>query len=90
MVSVKAGFSLPFSLLYLNDLLIGLRDLHVGCHWDGLFVGAVAYADDVALLAPSASALRVMLQFCESFAESHGLSFNAANLLLLWILSVHC
>ena len=55
----------------LDDLLTGLKGLGIGCHWDGCFVGAVGYADDVALLAPSPSALRIMLHFCENFASMH-------------------
>ena len=34
-------------------------------------MGAVCYADDIALLAPSPSALRQMLTTCSSFATSH-------------------
>ena len=48
----------------------------VGCHWSHHFAGALAYADDVALLAPSASALRLLLCTCESFASDCGLVFN--------------
>ena len=32
--------------------------LGIGCHWKGLFAGCLWYADDLALLAPSAYALR--------------------------------
>ena len=38
---------------------------------------AVCYADDVALLAPSPSGLRIMLKTCINFADQHNLSFNA-------------
>ena len=62
--------------IYLYDLT-GLKDLGIGCHWDGCFVGAVGYADDVALLAPSPSALHIMLCFCENFASMDGLTFNS-------------
>ncbi len=41
--------------------------------WDSLFAGAVCYADDLALLAPSPTALRAMLRSCEQFACGHGL-----------------
>ena len=54
-----------------------LSDSNVGCYWGGHFAGAVCYADDIVLLAPSASALRRMLSICDSFATSHGLLFNA-------------
>ena len=69
--------------IYLDDLLTSLKSLGVGCHWDGLFVGAVCYADDIALLAPSPSALRLMLKHCEEFAISRGLSFNASKTQLI-------
>ena len=42
-----------------------------------MFTGAFCYADDLVLLAPCASALRTMLSICESYAQSHGLLFNA-------------
>ena len=51
--------------------------LGVGCFWKHHFVGAVCYADDVALLAPSLCALRLMLNRCYQFAQSHSLVFNA-------------
>ena len=41
-----------------------------------LFAGAFCYADDIVLLAPCASALRVMLNICCSYASHHGLKFN--------------
>ena len=65
--------------VYLDNLLSSLKILGIGCLWDGLFVGAVSYADDIALLAPSPSALRLMLKHCVEFAISRGLSFNAGK-----------
>ncbi len=53
--------------IYIDDLLISLQNLAVGCFWRSRFTGAVCYADDLALLAPSASALRLMLHECEAF-----------------------
>ena len=48
-----------------------------------MFVRAVAYADDVILLAPCASALRTMLESCCSYAVSHKLEFNACQTQLI-------
>ena len=45
--------------LYLDELLLKLRSNGVGYYWGDHFVGALAYADDVVLLAPCASALRM-------------------------------
>ena len=49
--------------VYMDILLNMLKDLDcgVGCYWDGVFVGALGYADDIILLAPCPSALRLML-----------------------------
>ena len=69
--------------VYLDDLLNELKRLNVGCHWRHHFVGALYYADDIALLAPSADALRQMLKVCENFASLHGLSFNPAKTQLI-------
>ena len=61
--------------VYLDDLSIS-KSFGIGCPRDGLFAGAVSYADDIALLAPSLSTLRLMFKHCEEFATSTGLSFN--------------
>ena len=81
----KVAFSLQFYLrcIYLDDLLIDLERLGVGCHWKSIFAGAVCYADDLTLLAPSPAALRLMLRVCEDFAISHGLKFNRAKTQLI-------
>ena len=62
---------------------INSGDSGVGCHLGCEFVGCVCYADDLALLAPSPSALRIMLKICENFARDHGLRFNAAKTQLI-------
>ena len=63
--------------VYLDGLLEKLADSGVGCHWGHLFAGAVCYADDIVLLAPCPSALRILLNICSSYALTHGLRFNA-------------
>ena len=62
--------------VYLDGLLEELADCGCGCYWRDLFAGAFCYADDIVLLAPCASALRVMLNICCSYASTHGLKFN--------------
>ena len=56
--------------LYLDDLLIELARTNVGCYWDGMFVGTLAYVDDITLLAPTPSALRKLLAVCESIGAN--------------------
>ena len=50
--------------VYLDGLLLELCNSGVGCYWGCSFAGGFSYADDVVLLAPSASALRIMLNIC--------------------------
>ena len=62
--------------VYLDGLLSELEGSGVGCYWGAHFVGAVCYADDIALLAPCPSAMRTMFSVCEEYAVTHGLKFN--------------
>ena len=69
--------------IYIDDLLGDLCKLGVGCHWDSLFAGALCYADDLVLRAPSPSALRIMLNCCENFVTICGLKFNLSKTQLI-------
>ena len=63
-------------IVYIDELLTRLESQAVGCFWSHYFVGALGYADDIVLLAPSASALRMMLNTCCQFANHYNLLFN--------------
>ena len=69
--------------VYLDGLLQKLADSGAGCHWGHLFAGAVCYADDIVLLAPCPSALRILLNICSTYASTHGLRFNAEKTQLI-------
>jgi len=43
------------------------------------FVGVLAYADDIVLMAPTATAVRRMLAVCEEFAVKLDVRFNASK-----------
>ena len=43
--------------VYLDLLIKELRNLGVGCHVGGLYMGVVVYADDVLLMAPTRGAM---------------------------------
>ena len=62
--------------VYLDDLLGELRHLGMGCHIGGWWYGAVCYADDLMLLAPSRTAAALMLKCCEKYALDHNLKFS--------------
>jgi len=39
--------------LYFNSIIMFLKTSDLGCHIDGMFVGCIAYADDIILLSAS-------------------------------------
>ena len=62
--------------VYLDLLIKELRELGVGCHVGGLYMGVVVYADDVLLLAPTRGAMQLMLDTCEDYAARHNIMFS--------------
>jgi hypothetical protein len=65
--------------VYFDTLLTSLSNTGLGCHVGSFFVGALAYADDLVLLAPSASAMRRMLLICDDYAAQFNVVFNASK-----------
>jgi Reverse transcriptase (RNA-dependent DNA polymerase) len=63
--------------LYIDDLLLLLSKAGIGCFIGSNFVGALAYADDIVLFAPTATELRKLLAVCEGYAREYCISFNA-------------
>lgn len=62
--------------LYVNDLIVELSSMRVGCRLDGVSVNNISYDDDMVLLGPTVGSIRDMLRVCESYASSHGLTYN--------------
>jgi hypothetical protein len=74
----QGGVSSPiYFCIYIDSLLSRLAKSGVGCYVGFMFVGAIAYADDIVLVAPTASAMRKMLVICDDFASEFDLLFNA-------------
>ncbi len=69
--------------VYIDELLLRLSRLGIGCHLGRHSVCALGYADDIALLAPSPSAMRILLTECEAFASEFDLTFNASKTQLI-------
>jgi hypothetical protein len=65
--------------LYIDGLLQAMSNAGAGCFIGNTFVGALAYADDIVLLAPSATALGIMLTICDSYASDYSIIFNASK-----------
>ena len=71
----------------MNDLLNLLAAAQIGFFIGRVFVGCLAYADDIVLLVPTTGAMRNMLAICDSFAKEYDLVFNANK--SKWLLSGH-
>ena len=65
-----------FWAVYADPMLKHLRRLGLGAHVAGIFVGAVCYADDVLLIAPSRNAMQRMLLELEIFALESNITFS--------------
>jgi hypothetical protein len=65
--------------VYYDNLLLALCAEGAGCHVGCWFLGVLAYADDIVLLAPTASAMRRMLSICDSPSNTLKVSFNASK-----------
>ena len=76
---VRQGNVLSPSLfnVYLDSLLDRLKDCGFGARIGYLYVGALAYADDVTLLSPTVGRMQKMLDVCSVFADESGLLFNS-------------
>ena len=73
--SVMLCFSVMFNL-YLNNVLITLKQSGLGCHINGTYMGALGYADDSILTCPSLNGLNSMLDICYQFAKNNHVIFN--------------
>ena len=63
--------------VYLDGLLQLLEKAKIGCYIGNFYLGALCYADDLTLLAPTADAMRTLLSLCEDYANEHSITFNA-------------
>lgn len=73
--------------IYIDDLLKRLALSGVGCFLGTTFAGALAYADDIVLIAPTPHATRKLLAICDDFAAQYDIVFNAEKSKFLVIIS---
>ena len=69
--SPRGGFN-----TYLDPMILALRDSGYGCNIGVHFFGAVAYADDVLIMATSVQGLQKMVDICEKHASNNCLKFS--------------
>ena len=70
--------------IYVDDLILRLRKLKVGCHITNIFIAALVYADDFCLMAPCRSALQLLLDTCVEYGKEWCITYNPkkSNVLL--------
>jgi len=72
---------------YIDKLLDQLRTSGSGCFIGEVFLGALAYADDIVLVAPTHKAMRNTLAICDKFADEYNVVYNAKKSKCLYITS---
>ena len=65
--------------VYADGVLLVLRRSGLGCHVAGIWMGAVMYADDLALLAASRASLAKMLALVVAHGASLNLTFSSCQ-----------
>ena len=80
---VKQGGVLSPTLfsMYIDKLLLKLKESGYGCHLNGIYMGALAYADDITITCPSRRGLHKMLVLCNNFGNENYIIFNTKKTL---------
>ena len=63
--------------LYIDRLLITLKNSGLGCHINGTYMGVLSYADDITLSCQSVYGLNKIMNICSDFATNNFITFNA-------------
>ena len=84
---VKQGGVLSPTLfaIYVDGLFQHFTQQRLGCHIGCTFTGALGYADDIILLAPSKNALNSMLDIANKCAETVLFLMQVNVNILLWV-----
>ena len=65
-----------FYCIYVDDLVVILAQLGIGCHLRDKFLSALVYADDMALLSPSLKGLQILIKACEKYCFDWDICLN--------------
>ena len=80
-VRQRAVLSPSLFSLYIDKLLLDLKESGFGCHIGNYFYGASAYADDLILLSPTRSGLQEMFTICNNYFDSHDIIISTNPIL---------
>ena len=68
-----------FFAIYINDLIVLLKSMGIGCHVINLFIACLLFADDMSLIAPTREALQQLIDVCAAYCLRFCLKFNVAK-----------
>ena len=71
--------------LYVNQLTDRLLSCNAGCYINDMCINHVMYANDICLLAPSASAMQSLLDVCYDYGSDNDILFNRINQYILFL-----
>ena len=76
---VKQGVVISpiFFSIYIDPLLLQLRNSGYDCHLNGVYMGALFNADDIRVIAPSIGGINAMLKLCDNYATVYNVIFNS-------------
>ena len=78
--SKQGGILSPdFFAVYINDLIVMLKSMGIGCHVIEVFIACILFADDMSLIAPTREALQKMIDVCAAYCSKYCLMFNVAK-----------
>ena len=63
----------------MDGLFETLEKSGVGCHMGNHYTGCIGYADDITLLTPTRSGLKVLIDICEKYAHEYCVNFNGTK-----------
>ena len=69
--------------LYIDRLLVTLKNSGLICLINGTYMGALSYADDITLSCPSVYGLNKMMNICCDFATNNVITFNAQEIICI-------
>ena len=74
-----------FFNVYMDNLISQLSAQYIGCSAGDVVVNHMLYADDIALVAPSAKGLQQLLDMCFTYGCSHDIQFNPLKSVVMYI-----
>ena len=75
--SKQGGILSPdFFSVYINDLILLLQKLGIGCHIIRYFIACLLFADDMSLISPTRKSMQQMLNVCAEYCHKFCLRFN--------------